>query len=655
MTRNVAHALVRAASPLLATLGFLVSAQPQVTPAPEVHWYDRFAHPYQPSTVEPVSFQNSPRLDSLLRAGKLYLSLQDAISLALENNLDVELQRFTPAIAQSDTLRAKGGASALRGVPYTVNQLPQGVGGPISPILNLPASGLTPTTSVPTNLTELSAIVPTQTSAQIATTPFSTGPVVPIFDPAIVGNLNWQHQTTPEANSVVVGTNALAARNLTGSLGLEKGLSLGTELGVNFNTNSQRTNSSRNQYNPYTTSNLGLNLTQPLLRGFGTGVNRRFIRIAKNNEKISDLVFNQQIIETVAGVIRLYFDLVSLIEDVGVKRQTLALAQRLYEDNREKVEQGTLAPIELVRAQAQVASARQDLANSEGFELQQELIVKTVLTRRGTADPLIREARIVSTTPIDVPAREEIRPVQDLVEQAYRNRPELDEARLQITNSHISLQGSRNALLPGLDLVGAAQNSGLGGQLNPLAQTGIGGSSFTSSGDQPFTGGFGTALGQIFRGNYPTYGIGIQLNLPLKNRIAQGDFARDEITLRQTEIRFQQLQNQVRLEVEGALIATQRARAAYEAAVEARKLQEQSLQIEMEKYDNGLSTNFLVMQYQSYLAQARSTEVAARGVYIKARVALERAIGETLQNHNIAIDEVYRGKLSTAPAPLPVQ
>lgn len=631
-------------------------AQPQVAPAPETRWYDRLAHSYQPSTLAPVVMQNSPRIDSLLRAGKLYLSLEDAIALALENNLDVELQRYAPAIARSDLERARGGSSVLRGINYAVTQLPQGVGGPVSPILNLPASGLTPTTAVPTSLTELAAIVPSQITSQIETTPFSSGPLVPIFDSAIVGGLNWQHSTTPEANSLLSGSNSLAGRNLTGNLGLQKGFGLGTDLGVSFNTSSQNTNSTRNQYNPYNTSNVGLNLTQPLLRGFGFGVNRRFIRIARNNEKVSDLVFRQQAIETVAGVIRLYFDLVSLVEDVGVKRQTLATAQRLYEDNRQKVEQGTLAPIELVRAEAQVAAARQDLANSEGFELQQELIVKTVLTRRGTADPLIREARIVTTTPIDVPEREEVRPVQDLVDQAYRNRPELDGARLQIASSRISLQGSRNELLPQLDLVGVAQNSGLAGQLNPLAPVtpGAGGTGLIATPDQTFTGGFGTALGQIFRRNYPTYGIGIQLNLPLKNRIAQGDYARDEITLRQTEIRFQQLENQVRLEVEGALIATQRARASYEAAVQARKLQEQSLQIEMEKYENGLSTNFLVMQYQSYVAQARSTEVAARDVYIKARTALERATGETLQNHNVSVDEVYRGRISSAPATLPV-
>jgi outer membrane protein len=631
--------------------GALCFGQPQAVPAPGVHWYDRLAHNYEPSTFPAASFQNSSRIDSLLRAGKLYLSLEDAIALALENNLDIELQRYSTAIAASDLLRARGGASTLRGIQYGVNQLPQGVGGPASPLLNLPASGYTQSSSVATGLPELAAIVPSQTTAQIQGS-FSTGTLAPIFDPAIVGNLNWEHASSPQVTSTSAGAGALTGSNLLNTFGVQKDFSAGTSVNLSFNSLYQNTNTVQNIYNPNTSSNLGLNITQPLLRGFGASVNRRFIRIAQNNQRVSGLVFRQQVIETVAGVIRLYFDLVSLVEDVGVKRQTLALAEQLYQDNKEKVEQGTLAPIELVRAQAQVAAARQDLANSEGFELQQELIVKTVLTRRGTADPLIRTARIVTTTPIDIPAREEVRPAQDLVAEAYRSRPELEEGRLQITNSRISMQGSKNALLPELNLVGIAQNSGLGGQLNPFGPLAPG-FGFTASGDQPFVGGFGSSLAQIFRRNYPTYGVGVELNLPLKNRVAQGDYARDEISVRQTEIRFQQLENQVRVEVEGALIATERARAAYDAAVETRKLQEQSLQIEMEKYDNGLSTTFLVMQYQSYVAQARSTEVAARGVYIKARTALERATGETLQNHNISIEDVYRGRVAARPARVP--
>lgn len=626
---------------------------PQVAMPTADHWYDRLLVPYEPRFVPPVSFDNSPRLGNLLRAGKLYLSLQDAISLALENNLDIELQRFAPELAQFDTLRTRGGA-ITRGISYSILELPQGIGGPASPLLNLPATGSTPTSSVPTALTEVSAIVPSQTSTVITGLPFSAGPAIPIFDPAIIGSLTWQHLTTPETNQFIVGTNALVSKNTLGNIGLQKGFSLGTQISATFNANNQNQNSARNTINPYTNSNLGLNLDQPLLRGFGTGVNRRYVHIARNDEKISDLLFRQQVIATVAGVIRLYTDLVSLIEDVQVKQQTLALAERLYQDNKEKVEQGTLAPIELVRAQAQVAASRQDLTNSDGFELQQELLVKTVLTRRGTADPLIRAARIVATTPIEVPATEDIRPVQDLLSDAFGNRPELQEAQLQIANSELYIKGSRNALRPQLDLLASAQNSGLAGALNPLASATNAGTGLTTAPNETFVGGFGSALGQILRRNYPTYAVGIQFNFPIRNRIAEGDYVRDEIQLRQTQVRQQQLENQVRLEVEGALIALQRSRAAYDAAVEARKLQEQSLQIELEKYQNGISTPFLVQQYQSYVAQARSTEVSARGTYAKAKTQLERAVGMTLQNHNIAVDEVMRGRIATPPAALPV-
>src|ERR1039457_2086648 len=627
---------------------------PRVAMPKEDHWYDRLLVPYQPRFVPPVSFENSRRIESLLRAGKLYLSLQDAIALALENNLDIELERFAPGLAEFDTLRTRGGA-VPRGISYSINELPQGIGGPASPLLNLPASGSTPTTSVPTTLTEVSAIVPAQTSSAITnlSLPFSTGPAIPIFDPAVVGSWSLQHTTTPETNTFIVGANSLTSQNELGSIGLQKGFGIGTQLSATFNGNRFDQNSNRNTINPYTNSSLGMSLDQPLLRGFGIGVNRRYIRIAKNGERVSGLLFQQQAIATVAGVIRLYTDLVSLNEDVQVKQETLALSERLYQDNKEKVDQGTLAPIELVRAQAQMAASRQDLANSQGFELQQELLMKTVLTRRGTADPLIREARIVTTTPIDVPATEDIRPIQDMLVDAFGNRPELEEARLQILNSELSMKGSKNALLPQVDIVASAQNNGLAGTLNPLA-TGTTGTGLTSPPNETFVGGFGSALAQIFRHNYPAYAVGIQLNLPIHNRVAEGDYVRDQMQFRQTQIRQVQLENQIRLEVEGALIALNRARAAYDAAVEARNLQELSLQIEMEKYANGILTTFLVQQYQSYVAQARSTEVSSRGTYAKAKAQLERATGWTLQGHNVSIDEAMHGRISTPPAPLPV-
>src|SRR5258708_5089597 len=231
--------------------------------------------------------------------------------------------------------------------------------------------------------------------------------------------VNWAHQTTPEFNPLLTGTsNWLVANNFTGNIGWTQGFSPGTQLSMTFDNTRLKSNAARYTYDPILSSSLGFTITQPLLRGFGIELNHRYIHIAKNNGKIADLVFRQQVIDTVAGIARLYTDLVSLNEDLNVKREALRLAERLYEDNKNKVDQGTLAPIEVTRAQAQVAVSQQALVSSEGLVQQQELIVKTALTRGGLANPAIRAARIVATDTVTVPETEPVRPVEDLTAEA---------------------------------------------------------------------------------------------------------------------------------------------------------------------------------------------------------------------------------------------
>jgi outer membrane protein len=631
---------------LFCILAGCLHAQPSGGQMPEVG----SSSLYTAKAVPAVPLQNSGRLAALMRAGNIYLSLPDAIALALENNLDVEFQRYSPAIADSDVLRAKGGG-AIRGVSLASTQAPAGVGGPASPLLNSATPGFTVATSVAANITSTAVLTSPSNNLSITSGTFSTGPALPIYDPTLVGSLGWNHGSTPQTNPLITGANVLVSRLTNGTASLLQGFSPGTEIGLNFTSATQNSNSIRSTLNPFNNSSVGLTFSQPLLRGFGPSVNRRYIRIAQNNRKVTDLVFRQQVMDTVSGIIRIYYDLVSLDQDVRVKQRTLELAQTLYANNKLQVEQGTLAPIELVRTQALIAASRQDLANSAGLEREQELILKTVLTRRGTADAGLREARIVPTDPIPVPAQEPIQPVQDLITAAFQNRPDLAAASLQLNNSQISLQGSRNALLPDVSLVANASNAGLAGTVNPNAQ------SFGSTGpvvvSPGFLGGVGSAIEQIFRRNYPTYGVGVQLNLPLRNRIAQADYVHDLLQLRQTEINRQRLENQVRLAVEDALIAIQRSRAAYDAAVESRAYQEQSLAAEQERFGVGLSTTFLIIQYQSQVAQARSTEVVARGAYAKARVQLQYAIGRTLEENNVSIDEAWRGQISRPPSPIP--
>ena len=588
-------------------------------------------------TGPPLNFQNSPRVHQLIRAGGLYLSLADALELTMENNLDIELERYTLLVADTDLLRARGGGT-VRGMNFTLAEAPTGVGGPLSPVLTNPAAtgSATAGSSVTTNALELGVLGSPQTNLSMqGTIAQSNGTSVPVFDPAIVGQLNWTHQTTPQSNSITTGTPSLISETTLANAGIQQGFSTGAVAGLMFNNSHQALNSLRTAYNPYTGSNLGLNVSQPLLRGFGLGLNRRFIRIAGDEQKIGGLLFQQQLIASVYGVIRLYTDFVALYQDVKVKQESVMTAERLLSDVSAQVEEGTLAPVEQTRANAQVFSTRQDLANSQGLLEEQEAILKNVLTRQGNEDLEVRAAHIIPTDTLEIPAQDNIQPIQDLVAEALANRPDLRQARLQIDISRIGLQGSKNATLPEVDLLGVVANSGLAGALNPLEP----------SADPALIGGFGGVLDQILSRRYPTYGIGLQLNLPLRNRIAEADFARDQIQVKQSEVRLRQLENQARLEVEDAIIALRRARASADAAAQARQFQQESLAVEQAKFDVGASTGFFVIQYQSLLAQAQSTEVAAKSAYVKARAALERAIGSILTENGISVDAALKGTM----------
>src|ERR1700693_5885247 len=449
--------------------------------------WQRLARPYAPRPVAPVDMTNSPRLNQILLAGNIYLSLSDAIALAIENNLDVELQRYNMPTAESEVLRAKGGG-LLRGFSYNLAEAPVGVGGPASPLVTSAASSTVAVGSVPTNPSELGVLAEQQTNLSIlGTLPLSNGPAIPQFDPAITARVNWMHQSTPQTSPDVAGSNALDTNTTLANVGYSQGFGPGTQLTAGFDNMRETLNSTSSAYNPFTFSSFGLTVTQPLLRGFGLAVNRRFIRIAKNERKIADLLLRQQLIATVYGVVRLYTDLVALFEDVKVKEDTLAAAEKLYSDTKAQVDEGTQAQIELTRANAQVFSIRQDLINSRGLLEEQEAIVKSVITRRSDSQLEVLHARIVPTDSLNMPEKDPARPLQDLLVEAFQKRPDLKQAGVQIENSQISLEGSQNALLPELDLVGVAQNSALVGQQNPIGPIA----------DPNFVGGYGSVLEQL--------------------------------------------------------------------------------------------------------------------------------------------------------------
>lgn len=592
---------------------------------------------YRTPVVTPVLLENSRRLDGLFRDGHINLSLEDAIALALENNLDLELVRYAPRLAGTDLLRAEAG-SLLRGIPLSVRESPAGLGSPSAGPNGTLGGGNTPGLNALTGpgvQTDLSII---------GSLPLSTGPAVPGFDPVIVGNLGWNHTSDPQNSTFLSNIRSLNASTTTGNIGLQQGFATGGSFEVGWNTLRQRANNPLWNLNPAISSSLGLTFTQPLLRGFGPAVNKRYIRIAKNNLKVADFVFRQQLIATVSGVVRLYWDLASLNEDVRVRQDAVASAEQFLSDNKNQIEAGTVAPVDVTRAQAELSRRKRDLAVARSLVRQQETVLKDYLTR-SPLDGTLASAPIALSDHMAMPAQERVEPLNDLVVKALQSRPDVAQARLQITNSEISLQGSKSALKPALDLVASTQSNGLAGATNNSA-IGVGNPLLGGGGDGFLVGGYGDAVSQLFSRNFPNYGVGVQLTIPLRNRTARADVIRDQLSVREQQIRLQQLEKQVRLEVTNALIAVDQARESFDAARSERVLQEQVLAAEQEKLEVGASTSFYVVQYQRDLAGARSAEVSALASYQKAKTALQRSVGTILDDYSIVMDDAVRGTVS---------
>jgi len=589
----------------------------------------RFTSPYRASFVQPNNLANSTRIESLVRAGNLYLSLQDAIALALENNLDIAIQRYTPLIADTSVEMAQAGGFA-RGVSTNVTA------GPNS------ASVSSAGTAAGTTQSATAASSVASSSAVGGSVVQSSGPSIPTLDPVLSFGFNWAHQTTAQSSAFVTGTNALVQRQNTGNVAISKGFLTGTIVSVGMNNTNSSSNNPRNDFNPSTSSALNLSVTQHFLQGFGLAINSRQIHIAKNNREVSDLTFKLQVETTVAAVMSLYWDLVSFNKAVQVARDAMNASKRLLEDNRRQVEVGTLASIEIVRAEAEIASREQALNVAETRLLQQETILKTALSKTGVSSPEIANAHVIPTDQIRVPEVEPITPIQELVGQALTSRPELAQSRIQLQNQELTIKGSKNALLPTLDFVASTSNSALAGEPNPLPP--LAGS--PRSNTQFFIGGYGTVLSQLFARNFPNYSAGFNLNIPIRNRAAQAQVVSDQLTYRQQQLALQRLENQVRVDVQNALIGVSQARAQYLSAQKAQVLQQQTLDAEQKKLQLGASTIYNVILAERDLVTAESG-------YAKSRVEMDRATGQILYNNNVSMDEAIKGSVSRPPSRIP--
>ena len=597
------------------------------SPAPP-RYVGRFLKPFhlEKRVVPPIKLANAPRLESLVRGSNLYLSAQDVIALALENNLDIAVQRYSPLLAREVLRRAEGGG-LLRPVDTPV------VAGPTS----------VSTTGISSGGNGLAGAGIGGGAGIVS----QIGPVPPNLDPGIFMNFSAGHLTQPQTLTTLVGTTTLTQVYRSLFFQYFQQWITGTSAAFSFSNSRVYLNSSSPLLNPALTGYFDVTVNQPLLQGLNRAVNNRNIRVAKNNITVSNLQVKLQVATTVSAVLNLYWDLVSFNEAVRIKQKGLETAQSLYDGNRKQVEIGALPAIEVTRAAAEVSSSNEDLLIAQTNLTQQEIVLKNALSRNGIENTWMDELHIVPLDYIEVPKTEQIRPEPDLIAEAIKNRVEVGTKEINVDSQKILLKGDRNGLLPSLSAFAEVTNHGLSGPANPL---------HNGSSDPFFTGGNSNVLSQVFHRNFPDYSAGFSLNIPFRNRFAQADYVIDQLQLRQSELQFQRVLNQVRVDVKTAVIGLEQARSRYETAVEARTLSEKSLEAEQKRFQSGVSSVPLVIQAQKDLGAKQDDEVQAMANYTHARIALDMALGRTLEENHISMEEAVSGHVqreSTLPTNLP--
>jgi outer membrane protein TolC len=571
-----------------------------------------------------------------MRAGNLYLTAQDAIALALENNIDIEVARYGPILSQWQLERSQAGG-ALPGVPSSASQAGsvasgQGIAG------SQAAAGV--------SIAGVGGSSAQSGNASIT----QVGPVTQTLDPAIQETSTFTHTTTPEPNSVQTILTVLVSNTRVYSGTYQQGFLAGGSVSVAYSGHYLNENAPTDVLNPSTAPSVSVSFQQNLLRGFGVGVNARTITVSNMNVNTSELNFRTQVINTVVTVLNQYYSLVADYEDITAKQSALEVARQFYENNRRQVEIGSMAPLDVTTAESQLASTQNDLVVSQTNLEQDELQFKNVLSRTGLKDPLLATAHVIPLDKIVVPEREDLPPLNDLVQSALANRSDLAAERAGLATAEISALGTKNGVLPSWQVFGGESNAGLAGTPKVGFPPGQGANPY-------FEGGITNALGQVFRRNFPTEKIGTALQAPIRNRQAQADQGIDQLQLRQNQLTTQKDLNQVVVDVSNYVVALQQARSRYEAAGKNLVLSQQLLDAEQEKFTLGTSTPFNVIQQQRDLATAQSTQIAALVAYNNARLALDQTLGTTLESNHISMGDARAGKVpqgSSLPAALPI-
>ncbi len=586
---------------------------------------------YTPRLVPPPSFTNEPRIEQLLQNGKIMLSLNDAIGLALADNLDLAIQRFNLPIADTDLLVTRAGGSP-RGVNTgLVSGTPGGTG-----------VGATGSQGSGAGGTSAGAGGAGAGASGLVLNTSGAGPQPDSFDPFLSSTLQLERANSPSSNTFITGGAANTISNtFVANFTYSQGFITGTSAQLSFNN--QRLANNFLTLRPQLSSSFRLTVRQHLLQGFGPGINGRFIVQAKNSKKITEEAFRLQVIVTVSQIQNLYWDLVNAYQDVKVKERSLALSEKTLSDNKKQVEIGTLAPIEIVRAQSTVAQNQQDLITSQTNLQLQQLLMKNAITRNLPNDSNIMQSEVIPTDTIDVPEQDNLPSVQDLIQQALTQRPDYIEAKINLKNSEIGIKGANNGLLPTVDLIGFFGGSGLAGDVanvNPVTRVVTPG---------PTTG-FGDVLTNTFNNSGPDKGVALNVQIPLRNRAAQAVQIRSQLEYRQAQLRIKQLENQISITVRNDQFSVQQNRARVATAKTARELAAQSLDAEQKKYALGASTYILVLQAQRDLAQAESNVVAAQTAYAKSLVALDQDTAQTLERNNISLQDAVLGQVKTQPS-----
>jgi outer membrane protein len=613
-------------------------------------FFNWFSRNYTGHALPKVSYEDSPRLDKLMRAGVIYLSLRDAIALALENNLDLEYARYNPKLSEANLKRVAAG-SLLRNVSNSISQGPSSASLGVLAQTSLGSGGTGSSSGSGSGQGGVLSGLQVQLS----------GTSVPNLDPTFFINGQFVHNTQIQTATNITGTNFLVSQYKSSNYGISQGFLSGTtvQLGMS-NTLGVTQNSPYNMFSPYSQASLALSVQQNLLQGFRRSVNDRYIRVAKNSLRISDLTFRNQVMATVTSTVNLYWDLVTYVEGLRIKQQTLELNTRQYNDNKRKADLGAIAPIDIIQAEAEMKASQQDVLTAQAQVLNQETIIKNYLTRSGMDNLAIINARIVPTDHFDVPAQEAVQPIQDLITEAMANRPDVEQNQIALENSRITTLGVKDAMLPQLSAFVNTSNAGLAGQVNslPIPATLPNGSTqyvtrTSSDVNQYFLGGYGTVLGQLFGRNFPNYSAGVSLNISIRNRSTQADFITDQLNYRQQQIQDRQFLNNIKLNVVNARTSLAQARAAYETAVVARQLAEQTLAGTRRKYELGTATILDVVIRQRDATSRELSENDAHSQYIRARANLQNILGTVLRDNNVNIDEAKSGVVGRAPDMIP--